>query len=96
MVGEVAAYAEPVSASEDGVHDLIDLHTALLSLGPRARACIVLRYMEDLRVDEIAGALGIAPGTVKRYLSDAILRLRASFPTLDFGEGDLVDVMLIS
>ena len=94
VVGEVAAYAEPVSASEDAVHEVIDLQKALLTLGPRARACIVLRYMEDLRVDEIAGALGIAPGTVKRYLSDAILRLRASFPTLDFGEGDLVDVRI--
>jgi RNA polymerase sigma-70 factor (ECF subfamily) len=97
VVGELTEFAQPATASgalEDGVHDVIDLQTALLALGPRARACIVLRYMEDLRVDEIAGALGIAPGTVKRYLSDAILRLRADLPALDFGEGDLVDVRI--
>ena len=55
----------------------LDLHAAILTLGPRERTCVVLRYMEDLRVDEIAGVLGVAPGTVKRYLHEAIQRLRA-------------------
>ena len=97
VVGQVADFAEPASAPwalEDGVHGAMDLQAALLSLGSRARACIVLRYMEDLRVEEIANVLGIAPGTVKRYLADAIVRLRANFPELEFADRDLVDVKL--
>jgi len=70
----------------------VDLQAAVLTLAPRERACIVLRYMEDLRVDEIAAVLGLAPGTVKRYLHEAIKRLRALVPELEFGDGDLTDV----
>ena len=70
----------------------LDLHAALLTLAPRERACVVLRYMEDMRVDEVAQALGIAPGTVKRYLFDAIAHLRVSLPGLEFATGDTIDV----
>lgn len=69
-----------------------DLQAAVLTLAPRERACVVLRYMEDLRVDEIAAVLGVAPGTVKRYLHEAIQRLRAIMPELEFDDGDLMDV----
>lgn len=44
---------------------------ALRSLSPRQRACMVLRYYEDLPVAGIARALGIGQGTVKRYLSES-------------------------
>jgi len=43
---------------------------ALRSLSPRQRACLVLRYYEDLPVAGIARALGLGDGTVKRYLSE--------------------------
>jgi RNA polymerase sigma factor (sigma-70 family) len=49
--------------------------TALGDLSPRQRACVVLRYYQDLPVAEIASALGVAEGTVKRHLSEAIARL---------------------
>jgi RNA polymerase sigma-70 factor (ECF subfamily) len=48
---------------------------ALQSLTPRERACVVLHHMEQLRVREVADQLGIAEGTVKRYLSDAVAKL---------------------
>jgi DNA-directed RNA polymerase specialized sigma24 family protein len=35
----------------------------------------VLRYWDDLQVRDIAAVLGIAEGTVKRYLSTAVARL---------------------
>ncbi len=50
----------------------IDLREELKKLTPRERACLVLRYYEDLKVDDIADALGISAGAVKRYLSDAL------------------------
>ena len=36
---------------------------------------MVLRYYEDLKVDDIAQWLGISPGAVKRYLSDALAKM---------------------
>ena len=36
----------------------------------------MLRYYDDLKVDDIAETLGISAGTVKRYLSDARSLLR--------------------
>ena len=56
-----------------------DMHSALRELSPRQRACVVLRYYEDLPIADIASALGCSDGTVKRHLSEATNRLAASF-----------------
>ncbi|QYH36586.1 sigma-70 family RNA polymerase sigma factor [Salinibacterium sp. M195] len=53
----------------------IDLQSQLMKLRPRERACLVLRYYEDLKVDDIAETLQISSGAVKRYLSDALARM---------------------
>jgi RNA polymerase sigma factor (sigma-70 family) len=50
----------------------LDLRDQLRKLSPRERSCVVLRYYEDLKVNDIAQWLGISPGAVKRYLSDAL------------------------
>lgn len=55
----------------------LDLMSALDALSPRQRACVVLRYFEDLQVADIADRLGASPGTVKRHLSDGLARLNA-------------------
>jgi RNA polymerase sigma-70 factor (sigma-E family) len=55
----------------DQVSDRDAMLTALRGLSPRQRACMVLRYYEDLPVTEVAAALGLSEGTVKRYLSEA-------------------------
>lgn len=52
-----------------------DLMQALKILSPRQRACVVLRFYEDLTVPQVAERLGCAQGTVKGYLNDAITRL---------------------
>lgn len=67
---------EPDPQSED----LATTHAvrqALSDLSPKQRACVVLRYYEDLTVPEIADQLGCAEGTVKRHLADARSRLAA-------------------
>ncbi len=56
----------------DQVSDRDAMLTALRGLSPRQRACMVLRYYEDLPVTEVAAALGVSEGTVKRYLSEAM------------------------
>lgn len=53
----------------------LDIAAQLKKLSPRERACVVLRYYEDLKVDDIAEQLGISSGAVKRYLSDALAKL---------------------
>jgi RNA polymerase sigma factor (sigma-70 family) len=50
---------------------------AVLTLPPRQRAVLVLRYYEDLTEQEIADTLGCRPGTVKSQASDALTSLRA-------------------
>jgi RNA polymerase sigma-70 factor (sigma-E family) len=56
---------------------------ALNALSPRQRACVVLRYYQDLSVAQVASALGIGQGTVKRYLSEAMTRLAVQLSHAD-------------
>lgn len=60
-----------------------DIATALAALPPRVRACVVLRFFDDLTVPDIAGQLGLAPGSVKRYLSDGMRALELRLGALD-------------
>jgi RNA polymerase sigma-70 factor (ECF subfamily) len=60
-----------------------DVMTALAGLAPRVRACVVLRYFEDLPVADVAERLGLAPGTVKRYLSDGVHALERVLGPVD-------------
>jgi RNA polymerase sigma-70 factor (sigma-E family) len=50
---------------------------ALATLPPRARAVVVLRYWEDLSVEQAAAALGCSPGNIKSHSAWALGRLRA-------------------
>lgn len=59
----------------DQVLDRDVMLTALNDLSPRQRACVVLRYYQDLPVAGVAAQLGLSEGTVKRYLSEAMTRL---------------------
>lgn len=61
---------------ESGATARADVAAALAVLPPRERACVVLRYFDDLTVPQIAEELGLAQGTVKRYLADATGTLR--------------------
>lgn len=53
-----------------------DIEAALARLSPRQRAVVVLRHFEDMTVPQISASLGIAQGTVKRHLSDAMSALQ--------------------
>lgn len=73
---------------EEAVTAGLDVRAALGALTPRERACVVLRFFDDLPVAEVAAELRIADGAVKRYLSDATAKLRLS---LDAHDGSLVE-----
>jgi RNA polymerase sigma-70 factor (ECF subfamily) len=54
------------------------LRQALRALDVDQRLAVVLRYFEDLTVDEIAARLGERPGTVKSRLHYGLRALRAA------------------
>jgi RNA polymerase sigma-70 factor (sigma-E family) len=65
------------------VEDRMLLRDALATLPPRQRAVLVLRFLVDRSVDEVARILDIAPGTVKRQTHDGLNALRRLL-----GDGD--------
>lgn len=58
-----------------------ELWSALLTLPPRQRAVIALRYYEDKTEAEVAEILGCSVGTVKSQASKGISKLRVLMPT---------------
>jgi RNA polymerase sigma-70 factor (sigma-E family) len=65
------------------------VRAALAALPPRARAVVVLRYWEDLSVDQVADVLGCSPGNVKSHTARALDKLRAVLgePMSGYGPG---------
>lgn len=61
----------------------VDLQRSLATLSPRERACIILRFYDDLAVVQIASELSLSNGTVKRYLFDAMKKLRLELTATD-------------
>lgn len=56
--------------------ELDEVWSHLQVLSPRRRAAVVLRYYEDLSIDDIASLLGCRPGTVSSLLHRALADLR--------------------
>lgn len=65
------------------VDSRVDLVDALHALSPQERVVVVLRFYEDLTVPQIANEMGLAGGTVKRYLSNALTKLEQELGPLD-------------
>jgi RNA polymerase sigma-70 factor (sigma-E family) len=72
--------AEPPEQAAETADPTLRL-TLLQELGklpPRDRAVLVLRYWEDLSVDEVARILDVSPGSVRTQSMRALGRLRAA------------------
>lgn len=87
---EVTAAAHPDVASGQDVAESVTARAALMAaldgLPPRQRACVVLRYFEDLSVADTAVILGCSEGTVKSQTSRALSSLRSTFDGSAHGE----------
>ena len=68
--------AEPLPDIATGAADAVSLRGALDALTDRQRTAIVLRYLADLPVVEIACVMGCAEGTVKATLHQSLAKLR--------------------
>jgi RNA polymerase sigma-70 factor (sigma-E family) len=68
---------KPADDFEDGVELRLALKAALLTLAPRQRQAIALRYLGGLSDREVALALGISLGSVKTHIHRGLGGLRA-------------------
>jgi RNA polymerase sigma-70 factor (sigma-E family) len=74
----------PEGALPDPTGDLAErdeVLAALGAIGARQRACLVLRFYDDLSVDETAEILGCSAGTVKSQTSRGLDHLRRLLAT---------------
>ena len=75
--GEIPVDTTPDQPSNDrDPTERLALMAALRTLPPLDRAVVVLRYWEDLAVDETAHALHLSPAAVKNRSLRALARLR--------------------
>jgi len=81
-VGLVDQVHPLVDDPSDGVLDRMVLMDALAELPPRQRACVVLRYYEDLSVEAVADVLGCHVGTVKSQTARGLEALRVAYARL--------------
>jgi RNA polymerase sigma factor (sigma-70 family) len=72
--------SEPAAppASDPGADpaDLVDLRIAIRALPPRRQEAVLLHYVADLSVADVAKAMGCEEGTVKAHLAQARETLR--------------------
>jgi RNA polymerase sigma-70 factor (sigma-E family) len=68
---------EPVATGDTDHDRRLLVEAALRAVAPRQRAVLVLRYWNDLSVEDTAEALGCSPGTVKSQAARGVAALRA-------------------
>jgi RNA polymerase sigma-70 factor (sigma-E family) len=66
----------PPDTATSGTEDRPALVAALRRVAPRQRAVLVLRFLYDLPVDEVATLLGCSPGTVKSQSARGLATMR--------------------
>ncbi len=75
------AFAEPAPASK--AEASLDVRAAVATLPAQQRAAVVLHYLHDLPVSEVAAVLGCSEGTAKTHLFRARAALRAELAEED-------------
>lgn len=82
----IAPGREALSPAPDDAADAAEqrerLRAVLAELPERQREAVVLRYFEDLSVEETAAAMDCAPGTVKATVHQALKALKRKLQTL--------------
>ena len=73
VLADLPGFAVAVDESE---RSRVDLADALKNLSPEHRQTVLLRFVDDLTLDEIAAAMSVPTGTVKSRLHHAIAAMR--------------------
>jgi RNA polymerase sigma-70 factor (sigma-E family) len=67
----------PSAAPETAFGEVDELRSSILRLSVRQRTALVLRYYEDLDIDEIAEAMDLRASSVRSSIARALATLRA-------------------
>jgi RNA polymerase sigma-70 factor (sigma-E family) len=84
LTGEVP---EPPAPAELDLGDRMVLIDALKRVAPRQRAVLVLRFFQDLSVEETAEALNCSAGTVKSQTAKGLAAMRRLLSPLTIMDG---------
>ncbi len=68
---------EELAAQRD---ELRRIWSAVETLPPPQRMAMVLKFQEDMKIDDIASVMGKSPGAVKLLIHRAVTRLRQNVP----------------
>jgi RNA polymerase sigma-70 factor (sigma-E family) len=79
----VAELPETIAPPDAGPAERLALRAALLRVPPGQRAVLVLRFVADLSVEQVAKTLGCTTGTVKSQTARGLVALRAAYNTDD-------------
>lgn len=69
-------FESTIIQAEEDIHSKIEIRRALQKLKPLSKSIIILKYFEDLTINEIAGILQRPEGTIKTWLNKALNELR--------------------
>lgn len=75
----VAELPDTIAPVDAGPGERLALRAALLAVPPGQRAVLVLRYVADLSVEQVAETLGCSTGTVKSQTARGLASLRAAY-----------------
>jgi RNA polymerase sigma-70 factor (sigma-E family) len=75
----VAELPDTIVPADVGPAERMALRAALLTVPPGQRAVLVLRFVADLSVEQVAEALGCSTGTVKSQTARGLVALRAAY-----------------
>jgi len=65
-----------VPRSSQDLYEAIDLKCCVEKLNPKYRDVIIMRYYEDLSIEDIANALNKPVGTVKTWINRGLAQMR--------------------
>ncbi len=66
--------------------EIMDLYQALEGLNPDMKAIVILRYFEDMKLQEIASILDLNISTVKTRLYSALEKLKLQLKSEVFND----------
>jgi len=75
----VAELPDVIAPPDAGPAERMALRAALLAVPPGQRAVLVLRFVADLSVEQVAETLGCSTGTVKSQTARGLAALRTAY-----------------
>jgi RNA polymerase sigma-70 factor (sigma-E family) len=76
----VAELPETIAPPDAGPAERLALRAALMAVPPGQRAVLVLRFVADLSIEQVAATLGCTTGTVKSQTARGLVTLRTAYP----------------